>query len=63
MCEFEGGIQLRGATKMNPVMGGLGCKGIMAALTAKSKLPDVQAPQPRRTIPNSQPLESQTDHQ
>jgi hypothetical protein len=35
----------------------------MATQTAKSKLPDVQAPQPRRTIPNSQPLESQTDHQ
>ena len=35
----------------------------MAIQTAKSKLPDVQAPQPRRTIPNSQPLESQTDHQ
>lgn len=26
-------------------------------------MPDVQAPQPRRTIPNSQPLESQSDHQ
>jgi IS30 family transposase len=35
----------------------------MATQTAKSKLPDVQAPQLRRTIPNSQPLESQTDHQ
>ena len=35
----------------------------MATQTAKSKLPNLQAPQPRRTIPNSQPLESQTDHQ
>jgi hypothetical protein len=34
-----------------------------ATQTAKSKLPDVQAPQPRRTIPNLQPLESQADHQ
>lgn len=31
-----------------------------AALTAKSKLPDVQAPQPRRAISNSQPHESQS---
>ena len=35
----------------------------MVTQTAKSKLQDVQAPQPRRTMPKSQPLESQTDHQ
>lgn len=35
----------------------------MATQTAKSKLPDVQAFKQRKSIPNSQPLESQTDHQ
>jgi IS30 family transposase len=33
--------------------------GIMAALTAKLKLPNVQTPQPRRTIPDPKPCESQ----
>ncbi len=32
--------------------------GIMAALTAKLKLPNVQTPQPRRTIPDPKPSES-----
>jgi hypothetical protein len=35
----------------------------MATQTAKSKLQDVKAPSPRRTLPNSHTLESQTDHQ
>lgn len=33
-------------------MGGCGSVGIMAALTANSKLPNVQVPQSRRKIPN-----------
>jgi hypothetical protein len=33
----------------------------MAALTTKSKLPNVQAPQPRRTITNLQPHESESN--
>lgn len=56
-------MQVRGATKMNSIMGGRVRDGIMAALTAKSMLLNVNAPQPRRTIPNLQPLESQTNHQ
>jgi IS30 family transposase len=46
---------------MNPVISGCGCQGIMTAQNAKSKFPKIQKPQPRRTLPNSQPLESQTD--
>jgi hypothetical protein len=34
----------------------------MAALTKKSKLPDVQTPRPKRTIPILQALGSQTNH-
>ncbi len=41
-------------------MGGLGCQRIMVTQAAKTKLHNLQAPQSRRTIPNSQPFESQT---
>ena len=37
-------IQVRSAKKMNPVMGGSGCQGIMTTQAAKPKLPEVQLP-------------------
>jgi hypothetical protein len=45
-------IQVRSATKMNPVMGGSGCQGITATQTANSNLPDIHSPQ----IPNRRPF-------
>ncbi len=35
---------------MQPVKGGCGCVGIMAAFTAEAKWPDVQAPQSKNHI-------------
>ncbi len=41
---------------MSWLLGGFGCLCIIITQTATSKLPGEQAPQLRRTIPNSQPL-------